>query len=59
MRKKSKLKSDACEAIYSSALGLYSVGTIDARKLRQFKLLCLTRYPTDRVRFAMKKQTRF
>lgn len=58
MRKKSKFKSDACEVIYASALGLYTVGTIDARKLHQFKRLCLTRYPSVRVSLVLKKQAR-
>lgn len=42
MATKSKFKSDAFEAIHSSASALYKVGAIDKTTLRSFDVSCLT-----------------
>ncbi len=42
MSKKPKYKSDAFEAIHSSAAGMLRVGTIDKATMRRFDETCLT-----------------
>lgn len=42
MPAKPKFKSDAFEAIHSSAAGMYRVGTIDKATMRRFDETCLT-----------------
>lgn len=42
MTKKPRYKSDAYEAIHSSAKAMYKVGTIDKATLRSFDDSCLT-----------------
>jgi putative transcriptional regulator len=41
MRAKPKYRSDVCEAIYSSVLGMYRAGTIDRATMRWFDESCL------------------
>ena len=41
-----KFKSDAFEAIHSSASGMFRVGTIDKATMRRFDQSCLTVPPT-------------
>ena len=45
MTTKSKFKSDAFEAIHSSASALFSVGAIDKATMREFDASCLTAPP--------------
>ena len=42
MTTKRKFKSDAFEAIHSSASALFKVGAIDKATMREFDALCLT-----------------
>ena len=42
MTSKTKFKSDAFEAIHSSASGMYRSGTIDKATMRHFDETCLT-----------------
>lgn len=42
MSRKPKYKSDAFEAIHSSATGMFRAGTIDKATMRQFDEPCLT-----------------
>lgn len=42
MSRKPKYKSDAFEAIHSSAAGMFRVGTIDKATMRRFDESCLT-----------------
>lgn len=42
MQKKPKFKSDAFEAIHSSASAMYRIGAIDQATMRQFDQSCLT-----------------
>ena len=46
MSSKSKYKSDAFEAIHSSAAGMFRVGTIDKATMRRFDESCLTVPPS-------------
>ncbi len=41
MAQKSKYKSDAFEAIHSSASGMYRIGAIDKATMRRFDKSCL------------------
>lgn len=41
MKAKSKFKSDAFQAIHSSASALYKIGAIDKTTMREFDLCCL------------------
>lgn len=45
MATKSKFKSDAFEAIHSSASGMYRAGTIDQATMREFDASCLAKPP--------------
>jgi putative transcriptional regulator len=45
MARKRKFKSDAFEAIHSSASAMYKVGAIDKVTMRQFDASCLTSPP--------------
>ncbi len=40
-----KFKSDAFEAVHSTAVGMYRVGTIDKATMREFDETCLTVTP--------------
>ena len=42
MKRKTKFKSDAFEAIHSAAKGLHRAGTIDKATMREFDESCLT-----------------
>ena len=42
MAKNGRYKSDAFEAIHSAASGMYRVGTIDKKTMRQFDTACLS-----------------
>ncbi len=46
MTSKRKFKSDAFEAIHSSALAMFKVGAIDKATMRDFDETCLTGTPT-------------
>lgn len=46
MSRTSKYKSDAFEAIHSSAAGMFRVGTIDKATMRRFDESCLTAPPS-------------
>ena len=46
MGRRSKFKSDAFEAIHSSAAGMFHVGTIDKTTMRRFDEACLTVPPS-------------
>ncbi|WP_035352711.1 helix-turn-helix domain-containing protein [Edaphobacter aggregans] len=46
MATKRRFKSDAFEAIHSSATALYKVGAIDKTTMRRFDESCLTAPPT-------------
>ena len=41
MARKRRYKSDACEAIHSSVIAIYQVGTIDKTTMRSFDASCL------------------
>jgi putative transcriptional regulator len=41
MARKLRYKSDACEAIHTSASALYSVGAIDEKSMREYDASCL------------------
>ncbi len=45
MKRKSKFKSDAFEAIHSAARGLHRAGTIDKATMRKFDESCLASLP--------------
>jgi putative transcriptional regulator len=45
MARKRKFKSDAFEAIHSSASAMYKIGAIDKVTMRQFDASCLTSPP--------------
>ncbi len=42
MKKKSKYKSDAFEAIHSNVAGMYSSGTISKTTMRHFDKMCIS-----------------
>jgi putative transcriptional regulator len=50
MATKRKFKSDAFEAIHSSATALYRVGAIDKTTMRRFDESCLAAPPTLKAR---------